>query len=197
METIVPYIAWPIAVVIIVCFFLILFRKPISDFLFSLEKIGGYGFSFKKGIPQEQRKDISQPKSKEELKKSIKGEKDKEKFIFSEYTKLLKNYQFEQKFNIIFGTQIEVLEHLSKKGNSGEKYINLRIFYNEFLRRLRKISITKAMTMINYLENVKIMGYIEYFGEGDELSIRITPLGDNFLSYIKKQYPVLYKIKLL
>ena len=84
-----------------------------------------------------------------------------------------------------------MLEHLSKKGNLGDKYINLRIFYNEFLRRLRKISNTALMTMIDYLRNLKRMGYIEYFGEGDELSIRITPLGDNFLSYIRKQYTVL------
>lgn len=196
METIVPYIVWPIAVVIIVCFFLIQFRKPISDFLFSLEKIGGYGLSLKKGISQEQRKEISQPKSKEELKKSIKREKNKEKFIFSEYTKLLKNYQFEQTFTIIFGTQIKVLEHLSKKGNLGDKYINLRIFYNEYLRRLREISSSAIMTMIDYLGYLKRREYIEYFGEGDELSIRITPLGDDFLSYIKKQYPGLYEIKL-
>jgi len=193
METIVPYIiGWPTAVVIIVCFFLILFRKPISDFLFSLEKIGGYGFSFKKGIPQKQPKGILLPQAKEELEKSVEKERNRAKFLFNQYWELFKTYTFEQSFNVIYGTQIKLLEHLSKKGALGDKYTNLENFYLDFFMRTRRKTTTTRGNHLGFLES---RGYIKYAGEGDERIVKITPHGNNFLSYIKEQYKFIYKYK--
>jgi len=108
--------------------------------------------------------------------------------------KLLKTYTFEQSFNIIYGTQIKLLEHLSKKGALGDKYSNLENFYLDFFMRTEGKTTTTREDHLGFLEGKR---YIKYVGKGDERIVKITPHGNNFLSYIKEQYKFLYKYKRL
>jgi len=97
-------------------------------------------------------------------------------------------------FNVIFGTQMDLLKHLSKKGTLGEKSINLMSFYNECLKRWRlRFPVGTSPTIINYLEFLENMGYIKYVGECYERIVKIKPHDNGFLSYIKDQYPAEYR----
>jgi len=102
-------------------------------------------------------------------------------------------YWFERTFNIIYGTQIDLLEYLSAKGTDGDRYVNLLVFYNEFVKR----SGLASTQMADYLGYLHSMRFVEYRGEGSDLIVKITPYGVNFLSYIKGQYPSTYKYKAL
>jgi predicted transcriptional regulator len=84
-----------------------------------------------------------------------------------------------------------LLEHLSIKGSEGDKYINLVSFYNEFVKR----SSSSSVQMADYLKFLKDTGFIEFVGEGSELSVKIFPYGVDFLSYIKQIYALTYKYR--
>lgn len=107
------------------------------------------------------------------------------KQVAQEYIKTFNAYYFERAYNLIYGTQISLLEHLSQKGDQGDSYVNLFRFYNEFLSRSNLTS-TQMADYIGFLRDAK---FVEQFGSDNDFRIRISPYGIDFLSYIKGQYP--------
>ena len=164
-----------------------LFKKQISEFLQRLKtlKISSMGVEAGTHLEQQKRETKKPFPSKEEI------ERWRFEKVINEYIKLFNRYQFERTFNIIFGTQIDLLEHLLIKGTSGERYIGLRYFYDECIRRTGLFS----YKMEEYIGFLKSMGYVEYVGEGYQMIVKITEYGRNFLSYIKEQYPRKYRYK--
>ncbi|MBA7661792.1 hypothetical protein ES703_69812 [subsurface metagenome] len=164
METIeifLRYLTWPIVILI----FFKIFKKPVFEFLKRLETASAYGVSVKAGIPPDPDQQIKEIKkslpSEEEIKEGAK-KKGFEAFLLKKYKKLSKEYKYEMTFNVIFGTQMNLLEYLSKKGTSGEKYTNLMGFYNECLKRWRlRYPIGTLPTITNYFGFLKNMGYIK------------------------------------
>lgn len=167
--------------------FSILFRKQISNFLTRLvnAKIGNLNLVATK--PTEQtKKDIQ-----DEIKiKAIKYVKSHPKETIEEFFTLFDKYKFERIFNIIYGSQISLLEHLSLKGDTGDKYINLYKFYDEFTNKTIP-SHPEITEYFGFLESWKL---VEASGENMNKGYIITPFGINFLSYIKINYS-LYKYK--
>jgi len=138
-------------------------------------------------MPSKQQKGVKEvlpAKTKSEIEAYI---KDNPQSVIIEYMELLDRYFFERTFNIIYGTQIDLLEYLSEKGEEGEKYINLVTFHKEHIRRFGK-----STQMADYLGYLKKSGFIKYEVEENELNVKITPYGINFLSYIKTYYPLMY-----
>ena len=180
--------AWPFFALI----FIIIFNKPIFEFLKRLKTLKIFGTVLETRTAPKQPKGMLLPQVKEELEKSVEKEKDSVKFLFNQYMKLFKTCTFEQNFNIIYGTQIKLLEHLSKKGALGDKYTNLENFYWDFFMRTGGKTTTTREGHLGFLEMER---YIEYASEDDEQIVKITPHGNNFLSYIKKRYKLLYKYK--
>jgi len=185
------FLGWPVIILILGIIFFKWFKEPISDFFRRLVKGEAYGVRVEASSPLEQQKEakqIPQLQSQDEIERYI---QEHPKEIIEEYIKLLKGYWFERVFNLIFGTQIRLLEYLSKKGTSGEKYINLVGFYDEYVKR-SGVAIAQIGDYFRFLEAMKL---IEYVSEGSELSVKITPFGVDFLSYIKTQYALVYKHK--
>jgi len=118
---------WPCVILIFLIFFTILFRKQISDFLARLvnAKIGNLNLAAMK--PTEQPKKATKDKFKIKAIKYIKSHPEE---TIKEFFNLLDKYKFEKIFNIIYGSQISLLEHLSLKGETGDTYINLYTFYD-------------------------------------------------------------------
>jgi len=177
-----------------------MFRKPILEFLKRLEKvtIPGVG-SVEAPTPTEQKiKEIKKasPKLEAEI-KEIRKDKEKEnsaKLLWKEYKKLSDKYLYEKNLNSIYGTQLDLLEYLSRRRTSGEKYINLKNFYDDFYKRAQlRFPTSTPLLMIKYFEFLETCKYIEYIGAGDERIVKITPRGNKFLSYIKDQYPDEYR----
>jgi len=185
------FLAWPVIILILVVIFLKWFKAPITDFIKRLVKVEAYGSRAVAISPSEQQKkakETLQTKSKSDIENNF---RDNPNLVVAEYSRLFNWYVFEHVFNIIFGTQIDLLEHLSNKGDKGEKYINLAGFYNEFVGRAG----TTSYQMNDYLGFLIIYKFLIYEGEGSELNVKITPYGVDFLSYIKTNYSVVYKYK--
>lgn len=182
---------WPVIVLIVVLVFFKLFKNPISDFFRRIVKGEAYGIRLEASSPSEQQKEAKETisaRSKSEIEAYIRDNPD---LVVTEYIRLFNGYIFERAFNIIYGTQIDLLEHLSSKGDKGENYINLALFYNEYVKRTGK----SIYQMADYLGFLKEFRFVQYEGEGSELRVKILPYGVDFLSYIKTQYPSMYKYK--
>lgn len=183
------YLAWPAAFVYLGRFFIIKFGEPISNFLQRIIIAKGYGVSFEAGIPPDQQKEeiTKSLPPEEEIRKYV-GEEDI-KIMTKKYSELFEKYIFELTLNAIYGTQMDLLEFLSKKRTLGEKYSDLSRFYYYFLTRSKLVTTTPP----EYFGFLKAMRFIEYVGEGEEQIVKITPLGLNFLSYVKKLYPITFR----
>jgi len=184
-------LSWPIIVLILGIVFVVVFKGPISDFLRRIVKGEAYGVRIEASRPSEQKeiaKETPKIESQDQIEQYIINNP---KAVVAEYLRLANGYWFERTFNIIYGTQIDLIEYLATKGTNGDKYINLVVFYNEFIKR----SGLSSTQMSDYLGFLLGMRFIEYAGEGSDLIVKVTPHGVNFLSYIKAQYPSTYKYK--
>ena len=183
------FLTWPV-VTLIMAF---MFKSSIADFLRRLVKgEGPGGWKFEATKPAEQQQEIKDKSLVQPEDKTEQYVKDNPKLVIQEFKRTFNAYWFERAYNLIYGTQIEVLEHLETKGDKGDKYINLTPFYNEFLRR-SKFTTTQLAHYLGFLKDAQ---FIEYLGEGANLTARITPYGVDFLSYIKTQYALAYKYKI-
>lgn len=178
---------WPLLAIISI----FLFKKQISDFLSRLIK-GKVGSLSVEATPPKQEKVIVENDKKN---RGIQIIEDNPKNAYGEFLKLYEEYFFERSFNIIYGTQIDLLEHLDKKSDKSEKY-NF-IFIKYYLRHLGTKPKTKK-PYNQYLDFLEINKFIEILNVDKDYSERIlkmTPLGIKFLSYIKNYYPERYKNK--
>ncbi len=184
-------LGWPVVALILGIIFLKWFKDPISDFFRRVVRGEAYGVKIEASSPSEQRKEVKeipQPQTHDQIEKYI---KDHPKEVITEYLRLLNGYWFERAFNIIYGTQMDLLEYLSTKGTKGENYINLVSFYNEFVKR----SGLASTQMADYLGFLKDMRFIEFVEENKTWSVKITAYGVDFLSYVKGQYPSSYRYR--
>lgn len=184
-------LSWPLALIII----LLVFRRPLSDLISRLTNIrSNVGpLSVEAAITDEQKKEIDEPQEY-----PVRTETEIEEYVrthpkesIEEYQRVFRGYWFERAYNLIFGTQIELLEYLQNKGDRGEKYINLVSFFNKHIAGT--INPPQYSDYLGYLLTSK---FIEYENiEGGEFIVKITALGVDFLSYIKNQYKLTYKYK--
>jgi hypothetical protein len=111
--------------------------------------------------------------------------------VVEEYLRVFNAYRYERAFNLLYGTQIDLLKYLSTKGTDGEAYTNLALFYEEFRRRAQETN----YQMPDYVRFLQTLGLIEYFGQEPNFRVRITASGLGFLSYIRGEYPLIYDKK--
>ena len=170
-----------------------MFKEPLSDFFKKIKRASAYGASIETFNPPDQQKEIK------ENPPSLSQEDDMEKYIREnpkkvkeEYVRIYNGYWFERAYNLIYGTQIDLLEYLIEKGTNGESYVNLYKFYQEYINRSQLHSYQFA----DYIGFLKNMNFIEMSGEGTNLVVKINPLGIDFISYIKGQYSNSYKFRL-
>ena len=178
---------WPLVAIISI----FLFRKQISDFVSRLIR-GKIGIFSAEATPPKQEKIIVENNEKNPL---IQMMKDDPENAYHEILKLYEDYFYERSFNIIYGTQINLLDHLNKKPDKSEKY-NF-IFVKFYFKHLgKKPKIKKPYNQ--YLDFLEINKFIEILNVDkgySERILKITPSGIKFLFYIKNHYPERYKNK--
>lgn len=178
-------ISWPVVVLLVVIYFFRTFKESVNDFLRRVEEGEGYGIKVKATTPSEQRKEASEIKPDPSLDDAEKFVAEHPKEAVLEYRKVLNGYRWEKAFNLIYGTQLDLLEQLEQKGSVGEKYVNLLPFYNEFVKR-SKLSTTQFADYLGFLRDSQ---FIAIEGPENDLVVKLTPYGVDFLSYVKGQYP--------
>lgn len=181
---------WPVLVSFIILIFIFKFDKQIKDFLSRLvkAKANRSGFSLESSPPK-QEKVIVENDKKITMVKMIENNPKK---AHKEFLKLYEEYFFERSFNTIFGTQINLLEHLDKKPDKSEKYNFLFVkFYFKHLGRKPKTK-EPYNKYLNFLEDSK---FIKILNMNNEKIVEITSIGTKFLVYIKTRYSTKYKSK--
>lgn len=184
--------SWPVIYLVLGLVAIRYFHEPLSDFLRRIVKGEAYGVRVEAATPSEQRKELQEVRKVQSNDTIDEYIRNNPKEVIREYLRMANGYRFEKTFNLIYGTQLDLLEYLSTKGTDGDSYTNLLSFYNEFVKRSGLASTQYA----DYLGFLKDSLFIEYFGrEGTDLRVHITALGVDFLSYIKGQYPTTYKFR--
>ena len=180
---------WPFLGACLIFIFIIIFKKRIDDFLGRLVK-GKIGAVSLEALPAKQEKSIKGNKIEGTKEKAIKFIVNEPEKALNEYLRIHNLYKFEKAFTNIFGTQINLLEYLTSKADEGEKLVNLHIFYENFTKKA--ISYTQTFNQyFFFLESWKFIQIITR--EDNEKIVKITPHGLDLLSYIKSQYPTIYK----
>ncbi len=180
---------WPFLGACLIFTFIIIFKKRIDDFLSRLVKGKVGGFSVEATKPLKQENVIKEDKIKNPKDRAIEYMKNCPEGAFKEYVHTYNAYFFERTFNIIFGSQIDLLEYLADKEDKSEKYINLYTFYNSFMKK----TIPPRVTFDQYLDFLENGKFTKIIIEENEKIVEITSYGLNFLSYIQSQYPARYK----
>jgi hypothetical protein len=197
---------WPIAILVFGLTAMLLFRKGISDFLSRITSAGGYGFQLSAASPQAQALPAKKPDAPELAnvveqqsqppqqgmpmvrQQVIDYVQQNPARVVEEYLRVFNGYNYERAFNLIYGSQMDMLQYLATKGTDGEAYTNLAIFYEEF----RKRAADTTYQMPDYVRFLHTLGFIDYFGAEPNFRVRITPGGLGFLSYVRSEYPIIY-----
>ena len=196
---------WPLAVFSLGLTGMLLFKKPISDFLSRITSAGGYGIQLsaaspqsqaaakKPGVPELANVVENQPPVPQEgpsmmPQQAIQYVQQHPEQVVEEYLRIFNAYCYERALNQIYGTQIDMLQYLSTKGTDGDAYTNLAVFYEEFRRRAGD----SKYQMPDYVRFLYTLGFIEYFGNEPSFRVRITPAGLGFLSYVRGEYSLTY-----
>ncbi len=176
------FLSWPMTVLFVSLIFIFKFQGSISGFLGRLTHGEAYGFRVAAASPSEQTRAIERATSEQYNQQSTQDNQQ----LLAAYQRLLKLFMFEKSYNIIYGSQIFLLEHLESRGDVGEKYINLVGFFERFKQQ----SNSHAAMFDEYLSFLKTSTLIE-LKDGD---VKITPLGVDFLSYLRASYTA-YRLK--
>lgn len=182
---------WPLLTFILVFLALLWLRQPLAGLISRVGSVEGYGIRVKTLDPAEQQREAEQgleTKSSDALVEFIQSNPEE---VAQYHQRLANGYWFERALNLIFGSQLDLLEHLEAKGDMGEKYVNLHSFFQEFLRR----GGFPTTQMADYLGFLVTSRFMEYHTHNGEQCARITPFGADFLSYLRAQYPAGYQHK--
>lgn len=185
-------VSWPLVAFILGIILISTFKEPLADFFRRMVRGQAYGVSVEAATPSEQQKEVKDAESfisPDEVEEYV---SENPKQVILEYQRVLNAYWFERAYNLIYGTQVALLERLEQTGADGEKYVNLVGYHTEFVARSEFHSIQYA----DYLRFLADMKFVEYKGPDTDLAVCITGLGIDFLSYIRQQYGTGYRCRI-
>lgn len=185
-------LSWPVILGLLGVYFLIAFQEPIADVLRRFTKAAGYGVSLEAGNLSQQLQEIKETEItrpvEDDLQKYV---KENPELVITRYVQTFNAYWFERSFHLIFGTQIALLEFLLERKTVGEAYVNLELYYREYVQR----GGAQTFQFADYLGFLRIANFIRY--EGNPIRVYITDYGLDFISYLRAQYAPIYRSKRL
>ncbi len=179
-------LSWPVIVGLIVVIFFAKFQASVSDLIKRFAEGEVSGVKFKIAPLQQQEKQQSvEGSSFPSLTQQEKDIVENPKKTAEKLKELNTALRFEKIFNLIFGSQFRLLEHLETKGSAGEKYVNIVPFYNQ---HLASTPVPPSTTYPQFLQYLLSNNLITIEGTDTDSVVKITPAGVDFLSYIKRGY---------
>ena len=128
-------LSWPVIALILFVSFIRLFKDPISDFIRRLIR-GEFGsVKLQATSPADQKKEAEElppVKHEDELERYV---KDHPREAIKTLLDISRNYRFEKIFNIIYGTQINLLIHLSTRAYPSPQSVIEYTLYFYFVKR--------------------------------------------------------------
>lgn len=106
--------------------------------------------------------------------------------VLQESNELYVKYQWERATNLIFGTQIKLLEYLISKGEEGASFVELSKYYFEHqtLANFTESSIDKYFNFLKYFLFIEDSAI-----NSPSQNLRITPMGIRYMDYLLANYP--------
>jgi hypothetical protein len=101
-----------------------------------------------------------------------------------EYKRLLTHLNWERVFNLIYGTQVQLLSFLAGRPSEGATMQELSSFHAQHQKEVGNTSY-QLRDYLNFLRN---FGLVDVEGPSDAMRFRISQYGLEFLSYIKSAY---------
>ncbi len=177
---------WPFFAFIL----LLVYRKQIANLLTRLikGKVGSFSFEV---TPLKQEKAIKEDKIRKSNDVTIEFIRKNPEKALNGFINTYNAYLFERNFNMIYGTQINLLECLANKKDKSEKWVNLFTFYYNFMTK----TTSPRITFVQYLGFLESCKFIKTIIKDNEKIAKISLQGLNFLYYIRSQYPTIYKHK--
>jgi len=175
---------WPLAALILGLTFMIMFQTPLRRFLERVTRGEVYGVRVEAADPTRQLEGVRETPQAEKAPDIERTIAERPKEALQSFLDLYRRYHYERTLNLIYGSQLALLDHLASKGTAGEAYINLLPFYNQYLQR----GGNPGYQIAGYVDFLKASSMVEYFQEGSEHRVRITPGGLEFLSYLKSDH---------
>ncbi len=187
-------LSWPTIFLILGFVFLFRFHAPISDFIRRLVRGEGPGGIKFTAEPSRQINEAEETPVKNVDDKTLQENiRSNPQVVLDILKKTFNAYWFERHYNLIYGSQIRLLEHLISKSDKGDKYGNLHIFYSQFQELTSNYFSTQYTVYLKFLETAL---FIEIDRTHGDSPVKITPLGIDFISYIKSAYLTTYQSKL-
>ena len=196
---------WPIATIILVVFFILLFKKPIARLIDRTERVSKHGIQT--GSTQEQQNKKAVSKVDEFLKLHdnqllIEMEEriqthlnslhpqdaaEREKFLTRNFFALVITWSFDRTYDMIYGSQINALSYLNDNRNSAITIEHIRPFYNEAVSKFPM-----------FYSNYTLEGWLGFLVSSILLQrngndIGITIRGKEFLKYLVEQGRPIHK----
>ena len=192
--------AWPIAVVVIVIFAFVFFRKEIKNILNRTKKLKIFGVAA--SVQREQKAFEEQSQVLKILNKfdsqlvldyeklikerieldEIKIPSERESYLLKLLARAVINGTFEMIYSQIFGTQLRLLEDLNQK-SSGESKSNLKKYYDEYSTMFNLPDPASYDSYFGFLQSwdlIKITGdNVAITLQGRELLLYIVSSGKN------------------
>jgi hypothetical protein len=189
LEYIKLLVSWQVVALILGLMALHSFKGSISALLGRFIRGSGYGITLEaQPVQQNTSNSEDQPKNLTEKSDPEKWVADNPKLVIEEYQKLYNSHQWERAYNLIYGTQLDLLEYLASKGDVGESYLNLRPFHLECQRLLGNEN-TAFAAYLMYLDSFRFIT----FNEQTQV-VKIEPFGIAFLDHLKATYPKVWRI---
>ncbi|PIR22538.1 MAG: hypothetical protein COV44_07570 [Deltaproteobacteria bacterium CG11_big_fil_rev_8_21_14_0_20_45_16] len=186
---------WPLVSLIIFFTLIKLYRTNFSNLFDRIRSGSGFGIT----VELEGRKEAQLSVAGEEdtvgpeVSEIEKYIKDNPSLVLKEYLQLRNTAHFERCFNLIFGTQIRLIEDLESRGSAGASYVDLFKYYSVFSEAIGGTK-TQYADYIGFLINY--CAFVAYERKSDsDITVRITPYGEDFLSYLRIQYKDSYLSK--
>ncbi len=206
LEYIKVVLSWPPMAVLIVAVVIVRFQKPLEDLINRIEEGDIFGQTIKAPRPvqqvdkvQDKLAEASKGQAAEEADAPLPPEllgdpnahaavewvKNNPAQTVIEYKNLMFSYGAERVFNRIYGTQVEMLEYLSHCENP----VTL-MQLNPFHERHQAIAGSHEYLLKDYVDFLVNFLVVQREGSENIQLYKITDQGIEFLSYIKKHYPM-------
>lgn len=188
-ETTLKYLevlVWPTVVLLIVLFFQEELRHLIRN-VSALRGPGGIEATISQPEPSKETPEISEELKRDGVAELRSMDVDKSELI-NRLVSLQVALHFERTYNFIFGSQIRLLESLERLGFSGQTYENIAAIYQSERATHAVFHSYPLRDYLGFLENAGLVGIVSETGRR---LVKITPMGIDFLEYMRAmRYPV-------
>lgn len=167
--------SWPVTILVLGGVFLLLFNNEIKQFLGNLVIRHRWPGGSETELSRRQQ---DQASGRLDLEAVTSDSTEDIATLKGQLEETRKYWLFENTYNLIYGSQIRLLEHLSRKASTGDSFQSLySLFYDS---SCRLYLVLRSYPFVNYMNFLETRNLVEKHGD----NYKIAGLGIEFLNHI-------------